>query len=712
MVATYGAALASALTGSDNWAFWLAAIATVAETLALLRSRLPTVWDRIAVAFAVGALLRLDGTAPAGASAILTGVGLLGLIYSGYRNSSRTARSATKIGIWVSSALICLVAIPALLSVVTATGQLKRGHAELRSALRAATQLETVSAREHLVSGSNALRSASDKLDQTWVHLAGLLPLWNRHINPVRTFAEQGSSLAGSATSQLDELGGRVLEIRQGRVDLNSLAKLSDSLDNIASQLTELEEVSRASRQPLLLPMVDRRFGQLNAWFSETAESAAKAAQLCRLLPAMLGGADTSRRWLLLIASPAEARELGGFTGTVAVIEANHGRLDLVQTIRSQDLSDPTGENGRFLPDRASYPERFLRYRPERFWQNVTGVPDFPTAARAAQSLFEQSTGITVDGVIYLDTFGFAAALKVLGPVKVPGLEEALTADNATQFLHRDQYALFMEKAERAEVLDILTRRLFQKFQNTELRNTAALLRSFAPLIEQRRLLFWSARPDEQSAIAEAGADGAFPSANGGDLLSIRHANAAANKIDTYLFRETRYVPRYDPASGEVTADLTITLRNEAPETGLPRYIIGSPDDALSPGTNRMLLSIYSALDLRTAQINGKPVSLERLDEFGVRRYSIPITIGPGESLSLHLYLAGTIRNDRYQLRLVGQPLSNPEAVHVEGAMAGSNECGARRTSGADGKEASAVCHLELMGQLVDLRSGTPRAVR
>ena len=115
---------------------------------------------------------------------------------------------------------------------------------------------------------------------------------------------------------------------------------------------------------------------------------------------------------MVLFASPAESRELGGFVGNIGILNAHDGELDLDEVVRVRELNAKTAA----LPDDhlreilgPDYPERYLRYTPWEFWQNVTGTPDFPTVGRMVQDLAPDAIGRPIDGVMYVDPEGLAA---------------------------------------------------------------------------------------------------------------------------------------------------------------------------------------------------------------------------------------------------------------------------------------------------------------
>ena len=59
--------------------------------------------------------------------------------------------------------------------------------------------------------------------------------------------------------------------------------------------------------------------------------------------------------------------------------------------------------------------------------------PDTAVAAEQVADLYEQETGDSVDGIVFLTTNAMKAVMSAVGPMKVEGYKETVTAQNFTQ---------------------------------------------------------------------------------------------------------------------------------------------------------------------------------------------------------------------------------------------------------------------------------------
>jgi hypothetical protein len=149
-----------------------------------------------------------------------------------------------------------------------------------------------------------------------------------------------------------------------------------------------------------------------------------------------------------------------------------------------------------------------------------------------------------------------------------------------------------------------------------------------------------------------------------------------------YLQRELDYDATVDIDTGEVTATATVTLTNTAPPSGLPASVIGDVTDD-DPGTNRTLLSLYSALPIKSATVSAStgtgsegaaepaPFEFDVGTEAGWLVGSGSVVIPPGESVTVTYELAGTLPlPDGYTLAVRPQPIVVDELqrLHVTSA--------------------------------------------
>ena len=419
-------------------------------------------------------------------------------------------------------------------------------------------------------------------------------------------------------------------------------------------------------RSPWLLSPVADRLDRVRTEVADARPDVDLAARAVAVLPAMFGGDGGPSRWFVAFVTPVEARGRTGFMGNYAELTITDGQVDMTQFGRASDL-EASGTPGaqRTLTGPDDYLARYGRFAPAATWRNVTMSPDFPSVGQVIAELYPQSGGQPVDGVIAVDPAGLAALLAFTGPLDVPGIEQALTPDNAAGFLLRQQYLALPDTAGRVDALEALARTTFDRLTTGDLPGPRAVADTLGEAVAAGHLHLYAADPEQQDLIEDVGLDGALPTVGGGDSLAVVSNNAIGNKVDLFLQRQVTYDATWDPDTGDVAATATVTLTNTAPSSGLPDYLIGTSLGAPVPpptGTNRTYLSVYSPWQLDAATLDGVPVEIERQPERGRYAYSLFLDVPPdGGARTLALELRGQVgTGDRYRLDLASQPLATP----------------------------------------------------
>ena len=361
-------------------------------------------------------------------------------------------------------------------------------------------------------------------------------------------------------------------------------------------------------------------------------------------------GADGQRRYLMLFTTPVEARGIAGFIGNYAEITVDDGAIEVTDFGRRSELDAAAAANraactgcsqevlDRFGPfGLALGPDGIAA---SSVWTEVTRPANFPYTGEIAQSLYPQSGGRPIDGVISIDPYVIQALMKYTGPITIDELGVTLTADNAADFILRQQYVLAGDEGndDRIDGLETLGRAAIDGLLAGAMPEPSELANDMGPLVEEHRLLFWTDDPDEQAFLDEVGLLGAMPPLVDDTGFSVFVSNGGASKIDVFLDRTTTTeIVTAPDGSRQLVADVTLT--NNAPASGLPRYMIGNVFD-LPLGTSRLVVTFYGPQSLQAfstdATADGE-VEFNRSTEAGWTAYIASVDLPPGGSVSYHL---------------------------------------------------------------------------
>jgi len=447
-----------------------------------------------------------------------------------------------------------------------------------------------------------------------------------------------------------------------------SLRHLETSIDALSATIADVDS-------PWLVGPLADRLDDLDADLAEYRPQLANAVQAVERIPAMLGG-DGPRRYFVAFTTPAEARGLGGFMGNWTVLTADDGRIRVSASGRTGDLNR-AGDGARTVTGPDDWLEMWGRFgfdnapggtAGEVPWSNITVSPQFPSTGEVIAELYPQSGGRPIDGAFALDPFAVAGLVGFTGPISVDGVDGRLDENNLVEFLLVDQYET--ENEDRIDLLEEVSVETISLLLGGALPGPVEVASTLGPLVDEGRIVGWAADDGEQQYFDDLGLTGRLPDVAGRDGVAVVFNNAGANKLDVYLDRELTYDATVDTTTGATSATATLTLTNRAPTSGLPDGVIGNyTGDAT--GTNRVLLSLYSALPVSSASVRTpdgdvREFTVDAREEAGWTTGTSFVVVPPGESVTLTYELAGTLTIDgAYSLAVRPQPLVSDEQLAV-----------------------------------------------
>lgn len=510
-------------------------------------------------------------------------------------------------------------------------GDLVRGDAAAASARLAGVRRDTGRAR--------ALTG-----DRLW-RLASALPGIGDTFTTTHGLASAADTLAVDVFPHFIEVGAATDGggLRSGdRVDLAALRRIHSEIDAAAVALTAV--VQRVNALPTGLlpgPVADarqvlvRELEQLN----RTTTAVRNATSIA---PAMLGGAGR-RRYFLALQTTAELRGSGGLLGGFGILEADQGRLRLVRLGPNKALKDTFPATTAGLD--AEFGQRYARFGSDGFWLNSNMSGDYPTVNRIWTAMYERTTGERLDGSIAVDPVALAEILRATGPATLPDGEQ-VSADTIVDLTNKGIYERFPEHSQDAtrDRLQLAIAQALYERVVAPVSHDNGLLPHLGAAATGGHVRMASNHPAEQAVLEQTPVGGALPGTSG-PYLQLSINNAGGTKLDYYLRTHVEYA--FDGATGD-RQDVTVTvrLRNNAPASGLPSYVVLRPDlpgnAALVPGQNRLFVSVYAGVGatLRGAGLDGEFVELEKGTEQRHAVFSAFVTLDPGQERTLVLALS------------------------------------------------------------------------
>jgi hypothetical protein len=621
----------------------------------------------LAGALSMQVLLRLGDFGFSGASALLVLAAVAPVLVSGYLLSPRRHRHLVRrVALW-SLAFSAVATVLFGVSVGLAMGGVRDGIDRVRDGLAAAGDGDLQRANALFDRGGESLDSASGFLGAFWAKPARVVPGLGQQARALDETTAEAANVADAASAAAATGDFDQIRYESGQIDLR---QIEDARGPLAAAVVAMDEATaqlEAVDSPWLLPPVRDRMDRFAVEIFETRDEVYLASLASRELPALLGG-DGPRHYLVMFTQPAETRGLGGFLGAWVELRAVDGDLDVVESGKSTELNRSGDCKERTISDVPDYLARYGRFRPQCFIQDIPFSPDFPTVAEVMRQMYSQTRGVELDGVMMVDPYGLEAILQITGPVNVPGFSKRLAPNGAAEYLLRQQYIDYVgDEDTRDDFLEAALRETFDQLVEGDIPGPRKVGSVLGPAVEQRHLMGHAFVSTEQELFDEVDAGGALSPPGDGDAFLLVTQNKGNNKIDTYLERAIEYDVDVDPSTGALKATAIITLENAAPDEGLPDAIIGSNDQGLPPGMNKLFFSFYTPHRLVNSTIDKSPLLLESQREMGWSVYSWWIDVPSGESRVIELTLAGDITpGNRYVLDVGRQPVANPDSVSID----------------------------------------------
>lgn len=329
-----------------------------------------------------------------------------------------------------------------------------------------------------------------------------------------------------------------------------------------AKARTELERANRAFQRvhPDVVPVAYRdrvaRAGEVLPIGVALLDGYAEHQELF----AELLGAHGPRIYLFLFQNNHELRATGGFIGSYALLDVNHGKI---RRFFVDGIFNPDGQ----LKENIVPPKPIQKISAGWSLHDSNWFPDFPTSAEKAIFFYEKTGGPTVDGIITLTPEVLERILKLVGPVTLPEYGVTIDTDNFIPIIQEEVEVKYdREENNPKKILGDLTETLLEKFLSFDRpKETWELGTTLATLLNEKHILLYSRHPEIERLIRGAGWSGEMLDAPH-DYLSVIHTNINGYKTDGVIRESIRHEAKIG-VDGRVTDVVEITRKHEGGNT-------------------------------------------------------------------------------------------------------------------------------------------------
>ena len=473
------------------------------------------------------------------------------------------------------------------------------GHLVFHGIRLARTGQET---QQMLESGNFDAQNAGSLLrraagDLTAIHgdLSPLFPVFNRltgipwfgrYLGQIEPILEYAMGLCQGGDRIFQSAGKLWLEPQElVNADIPMTRRIMQALGNSTTELQASQDaINRAAsfRQKIAPDLLPQSFQSYFQKIDQNFDLIQQGSNLLPLLPGILGESQP-QTYLVLAQNRDELRATGGFISGIGKVTFSEGLVtgfDIGDVYSIDDFSKPYP-----YP-----PDPIQKIMMAAYWVARDGnwSPDFPTAATRVQELYALSTNNQTQGVVAFDQVAVQMALEVLGPIRLPGYPQEITAVNVEDYMHAS-WAPDPNTGVTGEWW--LNRKNFMGDLGKVLMNKALGIKDQAVLIDLARQVLSAIKAGHlqvffnnqavQQAVARAGLEGGVHP-GGGDYLMLVDWNMGYNKTDPLMVRSVDYeVDLRDPGhpQGRITIRYQNTVKKDVPCKHEATYGDGSYQD-------------------------------------------------------------------------------------------------------------------------------------
>ncbi|MEZ0359027.1 DUF4012 domain-containing protein [Mycobacterium sp. SA01] len=426
--------------------------------------------------------------------------------------------------------------------------------------------------------------------------------------------------------------------LANGRLDVTALRNEQPTLSKIAADAARLNTAAQAIAEPSYLAAVGGARTQLQVQTADIAQLLGNTALAAQLAPSMLG-ADGPRSYFMGFQTNAEARGTGGLLGGFGILRFDDGKPSV------DTLGPNTDFNKRFTPFSINpeFDEQYGFSNPTTDFRNSNQSSHFPYAAQIWRSMWEQQSGMKVDGVVAIDPIALSYILGATGPVTMPN-GEIVTKDNVVELTESTVYTRFPDpndQSGRKQYLQEIATEVVKKITKP-VESPRKLLNALGRAISERRISVWSSSPADQALLEQTPLAHVIPD-DPAPYAEVVINNLGGNKMDYYLDRQIEYVA--DGCDGDKrTSTVTIRLTNTLKDVdGLPDYVAGRlgffPEIAGDIPRGTMLTSVRllttKGAEVNSVLANGKRSRVFGSTERGHPSFESQVAIPPGKTVEL-----------------------------------------------------------------------------
>ena len=285
---------------------------------------------------------------------------------------------------------------------------------------------------------------------------------------------------------------------------------------------------------------------------------------MARLTPRLLGAVGNGpQTYMILAQNEDELRPTGGFLTAVGTMVVENGKVERL----SFESSDVLDDLSKPYPKAPWTLEQSMRAE-MLLLLDANWFTNFPTTVEWTKFLYAYTRSKSVDGVIAIDQHVLVELLRDVGPIKVEGMDEPVSADNVLGLMRASKQqtpppGVSRQEWDRKQFIGRLAEPLFEKLMAGDRAVWQPLIRTMIQLLDEKHILLQFNDPEMSALLSRRGWDGAVRPTQGSDFLMVVDSNVGFNKTSLVMQTSLAYqLDLSDPA--RPVGGLTVKQTNNA----------------------------------------------------------------------------------------------------------------------------------------------------